>query len=71
MLDSCEVFHNLRESGCMITQVQFREGMGNVYRPWHLPAPSYVRLVCSMEKGLRMHIPQESWIHKALEVIYL
>lgn len=55
----------------MLTQVQFREGMGNVCRSWHLPAPSYVRLVCSMEKGLRIHIPEETWIHKALEVIYL
>ena len=35
----------------MVTQMQFRKGMGNICESWHFPAPSYIRLVYSMEKG--------------------
>lgn len=53
----------------MATQIQFRKGIGNICESWHFPAPSYVRLVQYGER--RIYIPEEPWIHKAGEVIYL
>ena len=35
----------------MVTQMQFRKGMGNICKSWHFRAPSYIRLVYSVEKG--------------------
>ena len=50
-VESCEVCHSLCESGYMVTQMQFRKGMGNICKSWHFRAPSYIRLVYSVEKG--------------------